>query len=127
MKSLFTTWQWCVCGYRSSSGIFLAVVLSSYPQHILHTVIKLWKAIELAVAEVDGSLEKKWQEKFICGFNFLGTFNINKHCHEYAMFSLKLILMLLILITHLFKGKICDYLLMFIGVTTIFAPEFELL
>lgn len=46
-------------GYHSSSGVFLAVILSSQPQHVLRTVKKLGEAVELAVAEVDGSLKEK--------------------------------------------------------------------
>lgn len=46
-----------VC-YHRSFGVFLTVVLSSYPEHVLHTVVKLGETIELTVAEVDGSLQK---------------------------------------------------------------------
>lgn len=46
-----------VC-YHRSFGVFLTVVLSSYPEHVLHTVVKLRETIELTVAEVDGSLQK---------------------------------------------------------------------
>ncbi len=49
-------------GYHGSSGVLLAVIQSSHPQHILRTVKKLREAVELAVAEIDGSLKK---EKFI--------------------------------------------------------------
>lgn len=37
----------------------MAVVLPSDPQHVLHAVIELRETVELAVAEVDGSLESK--------------------------------------------------------------------
>lgn len=58
-------WQ-CWCGYLSSLGVFVTVVSSSYSEHILHTVIKLREAIELTVAEVDGSLKSKALKVSFC-------------------------------------------------------------
>lgn len=48
-----------VRAYHRSSGVLLAVVLSSQPQHVLRAVKELGEPVELTVAEVDGSLEKK--------------------------------------------------------------------
>lgn len=46
------------CGYRGGAGVLVAVVLPPQPQHVLRTVEELGEAVELAVAEVDGSLDR---------------------------------------------------------------------
>ena len=45
-----------VATHRGGPGILEAVVQSPYPQHVLHAVVELREAVELAVTEVNGSL-----------------------------------------------------------------------
>lgn len=45
--------------YLSCFGVLFAVILSAQPQHVLCTVEELRETVELAVAEVDGSLNER--------------------------------------------------------------------
>lgn len=45
--------------YLCSLSVFVAVILSANPQHVLHAVEELRETVKLTVAEVNGSLQSK--------------------------------------------------------------------